>query len=134
VKFYEGGCLCSTIECTANRLQVTAIRDLTDGYDSTTPDKKPKLPLNIGGEMITYTFEVGATITLRTSGTEPKIKFYCEMKVRVAAATGYFLYPHYRSFLKLLQGLWLIRPCARSHQAVRFTAFIPPLFAFCAHF
>lgn len=61
--------------------QVTSIRDLTDGYDSTTPDKKPKLPLNIGGEMITYTFDVGATITLRTSGTEPKIKFYCEMKV-----------------------------------------------------
>ena len=29
--------------------------------------------------MITFYFKNGATITLRTSGTEPKIKFYLEM-------------------------------------------------------
>eukprot|EP00708_Paratrimastix_pyriformis_P002419 GAFH01001165.1.p2 GENE.GAFH01001165.1~~GAFH01001165.1.p2 ORF type:complete len:606 (+),score=304.84 GAFH01001165.1:187-1818(+) len=60
--------------------KATGIRDLMlPGYDSTTPDHKPRLPVSKGGEMITYTFENGATITLRTSGTEPKLKFYCEM-------------------------------------------------------
>ena len=29
--------------------------------------------------MIMYEFENGCTVTLRTSGTEPKIKFYTEM-------------------------------------------------------
>lgn len=29
--------------------------------------------------MVTFTFENGAVITLRTSGTEPKIKYYAEM-------------------------------------------------------
>lgn len=29
--------------------------------------------------MITFSFENGAVITLRTSGTEPKIKYYAEM-------------------------------------------------------
>lgn len=29
--------------------------------------------------MITFTFENGLVITLRTSGTEPKIKYYAEM-------------------------------------------------------
>lgn len=28
---------------------------------------------------ITITFENGAVCTLRTSGTEPKIKYYCEL-------------------------------------------------------
>lgn len=29
--------------------------------------------------MITFSFENGAVITLRTSGTEPKVKYYAEM-------------------------------------------------------
>ena len=29
--------------------------------------------------MITFTLENGCTITLRTSGTEPKIKYYSEL-------------------------------------------------------
>ena len=36
--------------------KVTAVRDLTIGYDSRTSDGKPELPLNLGGEMITYYF------------------------------------------------------------------------------
>ncbi|CAE8589260.1 unnamed protein product, partial [Polarella glacialis] len=65
------------------RFQVTGIRDLTTGYDSRTSDGRPELPLNVGGEMITYYFadvELGAVVTLRTSGTEPKIKWYSEMR------------------------------------------------------
>ena len=37
--------------------KVTAVRDLTPpGYDSRTSDHQPELPLNLGGEMITYYF------------------------------------------------------------------------------
>ena len=36
--------------------KVTDVRDLTLGYDSRTSDGKPELPLNLGGEMITYYF------------------------------------------------------------------------------
>eukprot|EP00929_Paragymnodinium_shiwhaense_P100530 TRINITY_DN6291_c0_g1_i1.p1 TRINITY_DN6291_c0_g1~~TRINITY_DN6291_c0_g1_i1.p1 ORF type:complete len:657 (-),score=170.73 TRINITY_DN6291_c0_g1_i1:210-1886(-) len=60
---------------------VTGVRDLTVGYDTRQPDGKPELPLNLGGEMITYYFdEIEAMVTLRSSGTEPKIKWYSEMR------------------------------------------------------
>merc|ERR1712146_39700 len=55
---------------------------LTTGYDSRKEDGTPDLPLNLGGEMITYYLaDLEAEITLRSSGTEPKIKFYSEMRV-----------------------------------------------------
>jgi len=64
-------------------LSITAIRDLTSGYDSTSPPEfKPSLPKS-DGEMITFTAESDTskvTLTLRASGTEPKIKYYLEGK------------------------------------------------------
>eukprot|EP00438_Fugacium_kawagutii_P002869 Skav222163 [mRNA] locus=scaffold3048:58569:66882:- [translate_table: standard] len=70
---------------TVGDFKVTAVRDLTIGYDSRTSDGQPELPLNLGGEMITYYFsEVNAEVTLRSSGTEPKIKWYSEMRSDVA--------------------------------------------------
>ncbi|CAG9319748.1 unnamed protein product [Blepharisma stoltei] len=60
------------------RFPVKYIRDLTVGYDNSQPDNKPVLPISPSTQMITFTFENGAIITLRTSGTEPKIKYYCE--------------------------------------------------------
>ena len=59
---------------------ISAIRDLTAGYDSSTLDKKPTLPISSSTQMITYTFVNGCVLTLRTSGTEPKIKYYSEMQ------------------------------------------------------
>ena len=58
--------------------KVKYVRDLTDGYDSEQPDNVPILPVSKSSHMITFTFENGATFTLRTSGTEPKIKYYTE--------------------------------------------------------
>merc|ERR1712166_73069 len=59
---------------------VTAVRDLGPGaYDSTTPDKRPTLPTSASCPMVTFTFENGTVATFRTSGTEPKFKFYIEM-------------------------------------------------------
>ncbi|XP_002006547.2 phosphoglucomutase-2 [Drosophila mojavensis] len=59
--------------------EVESVRDLTTGYDSSTPDKKPVLPVSESSQMITFVFKNGMEVTLRTSGTEPKIKYYAEM-------------------------------------------------------
>jgi len=62
------------------RFAISSIRDLTSpGYDSSTSDKKPLLPVSSGTQMITFTFENGAVATLRGSGTEPKLKYYVEL-------------------------------------------------------
>lgn len=54
---------------------------MTAGYDSKQKDNnyKPVLPVDPSSHMITYEFENGACLTLRTSGTEPKIKYYLEV-------------------------------------------------------
>jgi phosphomannomutase len=80
------------------RFSVCAIRDLTVGFDSDAQDGKPMLPLVESGQMITFRFrgslpETSPTslphslsddayeivLTIRTSGTEPKIKYYSEL-------------------------------------------------------
>ena len=64
---------------------VTAVRDLTVGFDSEQPDNKPVIPLTKSSQMITFKVNfkpnpsVQAVFTLRTSGTEPKIKYYTEI-------------------------------------------------------
>ena len=46
------------------------------GYDSSTKNKKPTLPLQYS-EMLTFFFD-NAMLTLRMSGTEPLLKYYIE--------------------------------------------------------
>ncbi|RLN88079.1 hypothetical protein BBJ28_00015457 [Nothophytophthora sp. Chile5] len=62
---------------------IAHVRDLTTGYDSAQPDKRAVLPVSSSSEMITYTFANGCVATLRTSGTEPKLKYYVELAGRV---------------------------------------------------
>uniref|UniRef100_A0A1B0FP80 Alpha-D-phosphohexomutase C-terminal domain-containing protein n=1 Tax=Glossina morsitans morsitans TaxID=37546 RepID=A0A1B0FP80_GLOMM len=50
------------------------IRDLTTGIDTAQPHGLAILPSNDH-----FQFENGLVITLRTSGTEPKIKYYAEL-------------------------------------------------------
>lgn len=59
--------------------KISHIRDLTTGYDSNYPDNKARLPVDPSCQMITFTFDNGCVATLRTSGTEPKIKYYTEL-------------------------------------------------------
>eukprot|EP00915_Cephaloidophora_sp_WS-2016_P003556 GHVH01004806.1.p1 GENE.GHVH01004806.1~~GHVH01004806.1.p1 ORF type:complete len:628 (+),score=102.15 GHVH01004806.1:52-1935(+) len=59
------------------QFKVTRIRDVTTGYDSAEPDKKCRFPLTPAANMVTLFFDMGR-ITLRTSGTEPKLKWYAE--------------------------------------------------------
>jgi len=60
------------------RYKVVGVRDLTTGYDDTKPDMKATLPVSKSSHMITFWLDNGVVITLRTSGTEPKIKYYTE--------------------------------------------------------
>ncbi|KAI8333695.1 hypothetical protein BC941DRAFT_434208 [Chlamydoabsidia padenii] len=60
--------------------KVTSIRDLTIGYDSSKSDFKPTLPVSSSSEMITFRLENSTVFTIRTSGTEPKIKYYSELR------------------------------------------------------
>ncbi|KAF8323198.1 hypothetical protein DL93DRAFT_2049976 [Clavulina sp. PMI_390] len=69
-------------------LTITRVRDLTVGHahdSSNPPSFEPDLPLS-GGHMITFRAEqkgeqadaLRIVLTIRTSGTEPKIKYYLE--------------------------------------------------------
>ncbi|KAF8078187.1 hypothetical protein FPV67DRAFT_1557572 [Lyophyllum atratum] len=77
-------------------LTVTSVVDLTVGYDSTNPPTyKPLLPLS-SGHMIQFRAENQAdgtkiVLTTRTSGTEPKIKYYLEGSGKDARAVSALL-------------------------------------------
>ena len=58
--------------------KIARIRDMTNYYDSAAEDHKPTLPKQ-SGQMITFYLENGCQATIRTSGTEPKIKWYIEI-------------------------------------------------------
>lgn len=65
--------------------RVLRVRDLTVGYDSSSklPNHTPDLPVSSGTQMITFQLAtpdgLPLEITIRTSGTEPKIKYYSEL-------------------------------------------------------
>lgn len=63
----------------SGKYPIASVRDLTTGVDTAQPDGSTLLPASKSGQMITFSFENGVVITLRTSGTEPKIKYYAEM-------------------------------------------------------
>lgn len=57
--------------------KITNVRDLTTGYDSSSTDGKATLPVSKSSDNVTFELENGEVImTIRTSGTEPKLKFY----------------------------------------------------------
>ncbi len=55
------------------------VRDLGTGLDTSAPGGKTTLPWTAGDMMITYTLGGGGTLTVRASGTEPKLKYYLEV-------------------------------------------------------
>lgn len=63
-----------------DKYAVKGVRDLTTGFDSREPDLKARLPSSSSSQMITFYFENGLDATIRTSGTEPKIKYYTELR------------------------------------------------------
>ncbi|MBN3310223.1 PGM2 protein, partial [Amia calva] len=73
---YEGK---DTYPKSCGDFKVSGVRDLTTGYDDSQTDKKAVLPTSKSSQMITFTFSNGGVATMRTSGTEPKIKYYAEL-------------------------------------------------------
>ena len=70
-----------TLPSKINGLEVSGVRDLGTGLDSNESDGRAKLPWKSGDLMITYTLEGGlARVTIRASGTEPKLKVYLEVE------------------------------------------------------
>lgn len=60
---------------------IESVRDLgSPGYDSTTKDNKPILPTSASSPMITFRFVNGCVAQFRASGTEPKFKYYIELR------------------------------------------------------
>lgn len=59
--------------------EIASVRDLTTGHDSSQPDGRATLPVSSATQMLTYEFANGCVATLRTSGTEPKLKYYIEL-------------------------------------------------------
>ena len=59
---------------------VRAVRDLTgEGFDSSAPGGRPQLPCS-SANMVTFKLSNGVVLTLRSSGTEPKLKWYAEIE------------------------------------------------------
>ncbi|KAJ2745848.1 hypothetical protein GGI20_001849 [Coemansia sp. BCRC 34301] len=73
---------------------VSYIRDLTTGFemcnvDSVSADTplnvaldecRPTFPVSAGSHMVTFETRNGGRLTMRTSGTEPKLKYYLEVR------------------------------------------------------
>ncbi|CAH1777659.1 unnamed protein product [Owenia fusiformis] len=62
------------------------VRDLTTGFDNERPGNQAVLPTSKSSQMITFTFDNGCIATMRTSGTEPKIKYYTEICGKTGAS------------------------------------------------
>ncbi|EAN97088.1 phosphomannomutase-like protein, putative [Trypanosoma cruzi] len=59
--------------------RVLHIRDLASGLDTQMPDGRATLPISASSPIITFYFDNGVTMTIRGSGTEPKLKWYAEL-------------------------------------------------------
>ncbi|CEP00129.1 unnamed protein product (mitochondrion) [Plasmodiophora brassicae] len=66
---------------------VKSVRDVTRGLDSSQPDGRSRLPAMPNDQMLTFAFADGTLVTLRNSGTEPKLKYYVECRDSSRAAS-----------------------------------------------
>ncbi|CCH59166.1 hypothetical protein TBLA_0B03250 [Henningerozyma blattae CBS 6284] len=76
--------------------KIIKYRDLTTGYQSDTPDNKPLLPVDPSSQMITVEMiptdnesDGSIRLTIRGSGTEPKLKVYIEACSRSATEASF---------------------------------------------
>ena len=72
---------------TLGEYEVESVRYLGEpGYDSTQPDGKPTLPTSAASPMMTLRFTNGCVAQFRASGTEPKFKYYIELRGKPGVA------------------------------------------------
>jgi phosphomannomutase len=71
---------CDTLQ-SVGPFRINSFRYLGEpGCDSSQADRKPRLPTSATSPMLTLVFENGCVAQFRGSGTEPKFKYYIEMK------------------------------------------------------
>lgn len=70
--------ICSPYPTSIGPYNVSRVRDLNKCFDSSKRDHKPDLPCSSSSYMVTLYLDNGIVLTIRTSGTEPKIKYYSE--------------------------------------------------------
>ncbi|KCV72781.1 hypothetical protein H696_00360 [Fonticula alba] len=68
--------------------RVASVRDVSLGVDTAEAGNQSRLPLDHSAMMITLRFAepAGAVVTLRASGTEPKLKYYSEISSSASVA------------------------------------------------
>jgi phosphomannomutase len=64
---------------------ITKIKDVSLRYDSDLEDLPEDKPVSPSSEMITFELANSIVVTLRGSGTEPKLKYYIESKAESMA-------------------------------------------------
>ncbi|KAI9760634.1 MAG: Phosphoglucomutase-3, partial [Candelina submexicana] len=84
-KFEEVRALGNPYPKTLGKRGILRWRDLTEDYDSDTPDNVPTLPVSKDTQMITCELEEQVRFTIRSSGTELKIKLYVECQAQSSA-------------------------------------------------
>lgn len=122
-------------------MKVLHVRDLTIGYDTEQADQKPVinvavslfspffflqiLPVSRSSQMITFLLEGGRPLTLRASGTEPKIKYYFEFITKPGEADAEAV----RKALKEVGSIHLTSKCrkhlCRPKSASLLSLFVP---------
>lgn len=70
---------------TGSKFVVKRVRDLNTGFDSGEPNKRATLPTSPSSFMTTFFIDNDITFTVRTSGTEPKIKYYSEIVTKLSS-------------------------------------------------
>lgn len=71
-----------------DEFKVTRIRDLNNGFDNGSPGNKATLPVSANSFMVTFFIGNEIQFTIRTSGTEPKIKYYSEIVASLSQTTA----------------------------------------------
>ena len=69
-------------------VEVKRIVDVTLGRDTAASDGRSELPVTADSHMLMFACANGVSLTLRTSGTEPKIKYYTEIAGSPASGDG----------------------------------------------
>lgn len=71
----------STRERVGAGVRVTAVRDLGTGLDTAQPDRRARLPWSPGDKFVSFMLDDDlGVVTIRASGTEPKLKYYLEVR------------------------------------------------------
>uniref|UniRef100_A0A6G1SNY6 Phosphoglucomutase-2 n=2 Tax=Aceria tosichella TaxID=561515 RepID=A0A6G1SNY6_9ACAR len=78
----------TSAEQPSKEFKVTRIRDLNNGFDNGSPNNKASLPVSGGSFMVTFFVGEEIQFTIRTSGTEPKIKYYSEIVSKLPDASS----------------------------------------------